>query len=78
MDNAIIVALITLVGTVITVLVSNSSTRHSIMTQLDKHNAVQDERIRTLTDRVEKHNNVIERTYKLEQKVDDLERMVRK
>lgn len=30
--------------------------------------------ITTLADRVEKHNNVIERMFKLEQKVDDMER----
>ena len=34
--------------------------------------AVIDEQIKTLSDRVEKHNQVIERTYKLEVMVADL------
>lgn len=36
--------------------------------------AVIDVEIRNLSERVEKHNNVIERTYKLEQAVEDLKR----
>ena len=47
------------------------------MLELDKHNAVQDERIRHLTEQVEKHNSVIERTFKLEQEVSDLKQEVR-
>jgi len=34
--------------------------------------AIIDLKIQTLSDRVEKHNNVIERVYKLEQQVEDL------
>jgi len=34
--------------------------------------AIIDLKIETLSDRVEKHNNVIERVYKLEQQVEDL------
>ena len=60
MSEAVIVALVggglTLFGTVITVLLSNKSTV-----------AVMNEKIETLTKRVEKHNQVVERTYKLEQ-----------
>lgn len=37
-----------------------------------QHIAVIDVKIDTLSDRVEKHNNVIERTYKLEQAVADI------
>ena len=35
--------------------------------QLDKQTALLEQRLGTLSDRVEKHNNVIERTYKLEE-----------
>ena len=38
-----------------------------IEAQLDKQTALLDERIKGLSDRVDKHNNVIERTYKLEE-----------
>lgn len=50
--------------------------QRDIMSQLEQHNAVQDERIRTLSDRVDAHNRVIERTYKLEGRVDCLSRRV--
>lgn len=50
--------------------------QRDIMAQLEQHNAVQDERIRTLSDRVEAHNKVVERTYKLEGRVDCLSRRV--
>lgn len=50
--------------------------QRDIMTQLEQHNAVQDERIRTLSDRVEAHNRVIERTYRLEGRMDCLSRRV--
>ena len=35
-------------------------------------------RVEQLEKKVDKHNQVIERTFKLEQKVDDLEKVVRK
>lgn len=50
--------------------------QRDIMSQLEQHNAVQDERIRTLSDRVDAHNRVVERTYKLEGRVDCLSRRV--
>lgn len=50
--------------------------QRDIMSQLEQHNAVQDERIRTLSDRVEAHNKVVERTYKLEGRLDCLSRRV--
>ena len=37
--------------------------------------AVLEVQIDTLSERVEKHNNVIERVYKLEQKVDDISKV---
>lgn len=39
-----------------------------------QHIAVIDVKIDTLSERVEKHNNVIERTYKLEQAVEDMKK----
>ncbi len=50
--------------------------QRDIMAKLEQHNAVQDERIRTLSDRVEAHNKVVERTYKLEGRLDCLSRRV--
>lgn len=80
MDSSIVVAIITgglaLVGTLTTVWGSQKRLRDDIMSQLSKHNAVQDERIRVLTESVERHNHVIERTYQLEGRVDCLSRRV--
>lgn len=74
--TALITGLLTLAGTLITVWGSQKKLRDDITAQLSKHNAVQDERIKTLTEKVEKHNNVIERTYQLEGRVDCLSRRV--
>lgn len=48
---------ISLIGIIITALVTNSVTKYRIQ-QLEK--------------KVDKHNNIIERVFKLEQKVEDL------
>ena len=39
-----------------------------------KNAALMEYRLKQLEDKVDKHNQVIERTYKLEQRVDDLEK----
>lgn len=80
MSEAVLVALITggltLLGTVVTVVISH---RQTIAT-LEKNSAVADEKIhgeinvlkadiRTLSNRVEAHNKVVERTYKLEERM---------
>lgn len=70
---AVVTGIFTLTGTVITVAVGQRKTRSEIETQLDKHNAIQDERIKTLTKQVEKHNQVVERVYRLEEDVKHLE-----
>ena len=84
MSEAVLVALITggltLIGTVVTVVVSH---RQTIAT-LEKNSAVADEKIqgeinvlkadiRTLSNRVEAHNKMVERTYQLERRADVLE-----
>ena len=44
----------------------------SVNADFQQQFAVMDVKIETLSNRVEKHNNVIERTYKLEQAVTDI------
>ena len=67
MDNwltfagVVFTALLSLAG----VVYSNRATRKVVLYRVDQ-----------LEKKVEKHNNVIERVYKLEQKVDDLEKKV--
>ena len=77
MSDAVLVALIsgilTLAGTALTVVLTHKST----LAEIDKKNAVANEAIkgelnvikadiRTLSNRVDAHNNLIERTYNLE------------
>lgn len=84
MSDAIIVAVFSLVGTIITVWAANKHTLNELDkkselndakldAKLEKHQAVTDTKIDELTRKVEKHNNVIERTYKLEGRMDEAE-----
>lgn len=59
--GAAVTALLSLIG----VIVSNNSTRKVIVVRVDQ-----------LEKKVEKHNQVIERTFKLEQKVEDIGKKV--
>lgn len=49
----------------------------SLDAKLEKHQAVTDTKIEELTRKVEKHNNLIERTYRLEGAVTELQHDVR-
>lgn len=70
MDSTIIVAIITGICTIVGVLVTSLANSKNIDLKLDKQQAVFEahvsEKIASLQSRVEKHNQVIERTYKLE------------
>jgi len=59
--DVIISGAVSLVGTIVTVVISGSVTQY---------------RIKQLEQKVEKHNNVLERTFKLESKVETLEELV--
>ena len=84
MSDAVIAAMISaglaLIGTVITVVKTNQATLAALdkkselsdaklESELKKHQAVTDTKIDELTKKVEKHNNMIERTYELERKM---------
>lgn len=92
MNDAVIVALVsgvlTLIGTVITVLAANKQTLSAldkkselsdaqIKAQLERHQAVTDTLIDELTRKVDKHNNLIERTYKLEGEMVEVQHDIR-
>lgn len=64
---SIISSVLTLVGVVITVIATQKRHSNEIEQKLEVHYAVIDEKIDNLTKETEKHNSVIERTYKLEQ-----------
>lgn len=84
MDTSVLVAVITgsiaLIGTIITVMTTNRAT----LAALSEQSKISDEKINgeikgikikidDLSDRVEKHNQIVERTYKLESRVSVLE-----
>lgn len=84
MSEAVIVALISGGVTLIGIIASHFST----IDKLDKQSAVADEKIngkinvlqadiRTLSNRVEAHNKVVERTYQLERRADVLEEKIK-
>ena len=64
------VALITLIGTVITTKAGNDKIQHD----LDKHNAVQDTKLEELTREVRQHNDKATRIPVIEQRVTALEK----
>ena len=73
MSEAILVALITgglsLIGVVITCMVGNKKTTNEVTHKLEVHQAVTDAKLEALRQEVNKHNNVIERTFRLEGQV---------
>lgn len=86
---ATVLAALVSAAAAITVSVLNSRAQHkSLLIELEKHDQLQAYRIEQLEKKVEKHNNLIERTYELERKtalldeqmhvanhrIDDLER----
>ena len=88
MSEAVIAAIISaglaLVGTVITVVKTNQATLAALdkkselsdaklEAELKKYTAVTDTKIEELTQKVEKHNNLIERVYKLEGRMNEAE-----
>ena len=70
----VITSVVTICTTIFTVKTGNQHMQDTLTQELDKHNAVQDERIRNLTQQVEKHNNVVTRMFTLEEKVSNLEK----
>lgn len=66
MNDAIIVALISLLGTIISVYLSGKSTQDKVTAELHTQNEVQNVKIQNLTDEVKKHNEFAVRIPKLE------------
>ena len=88
MTEAVIVAAISLIGTIITVMAANRKTLSELDkkselsdqrldAKLERHQAVTDTKIDALTRTVEKHNQMIERTFKLEGRMDEAEHDIR-
>lgn len=68
--STVVVALISLIGTVFTTKAGNEKIQH----ELDKHNAVQDTKLEELTREVRQHNEFATRIPVIEQRVTALEK----
>lgn len=71
---AIVTGLLTVVATVITV----SGGNNKIEAELEKHEAVQDEKITELTREVRQHNEFASRIPRIEERLDNDERRIEK
>lgn len=69
MSDAVLVALITGGFSVLAVLLTNAAANSQMQTQMDKQLALFQQQLAVLSERVAKHNNLIDRTYLLEQAV---------
>ena len=73
MNTGIFTAVFSGAVSVFVALIGVWSSHNRILTELQKHNAVQDERIERLTEEVRRHNQLIDRTYRLESRMSALE-----
>lgn len=74
MDSAIIVSIVSGALSLIGIIITNVSSNRKIEHQLEVSMAVTDTKLEDLTKQVEKHNQIVERTFKLEQAFEDLKR----
>lgn len=77
MADAVIVAIITGVLSLVGVIISNTASYTRTISIVEKAQAVTDERIEQLTKAVHAHNTLVERTYKLESTTDLLEEKIK-
>ena len=67
MDSAIIVSIVSGALSLIGIIITNVSSNRKIEHQLEVSMAVTNTKLEDLTKQVEKHNNVVERVFKLEE-----------
>ena len=65
--GTILSAIISAASAVVVCLITQNRQAIKLEAKLEKQTALLDQRLQTLSERVEKHNNVIDRTYKLEE-----------
>lgn len=74
MDSSIWVSIITGALSLAGIIITNVSSNRKVERQLEVSMAVTDTKLEALAKQVEKHNQIVERTFKLEQAVEDLKR----
>lgn len=71
--ETILGAIISAVAAIFVCVLNSNLQNKKIIAEMEKHNAVQSEQIKNLDKKVNKHNQLIERTYRLEQDLAVLE-----
>jgi hypothetical protein len=74
MDSAIVVSIVTGIFSLFGIITTNVLSNRKIEHQLETSMAVTNTKLEGLTKQVERHNQIIERTFKLEQAVADLQK----
>ena len=69
MWGTIVAALISAAAAIIVCIINSNANHKKLLSELDKRDALQAYRIEQLEIKVDKHNNLVERTYGLEQHV---------
>lgn len=67
MTGTIIAALISAAAAIAVCIINNNANHKKLITELEKRDALQAYRIEQLEKKVDKHNNLVERTYHLEE-----------
>ena len=65
--EVIVSSIISAVAAIVVGVFTSNAQHRRTLAEIDKQNALQQQRIEILTNRVDKHNNLIERTYHLEE-----------
>lgn len=76
MDSAIVVAVISAIVTIATVIINSNTTRNKITSELRVNQAVTDERIKTLTEEVRRHNGMMEKIPIMEEQIKNVNHRV--
>lgn len=71
--STIIASVISACAAILVCVISSSAQNKKIINEIDKHNELQSYKIEQLTLKVEKHNKVIDRVYRLE-RFDEVEK----
>ena len=62
-------ALISAAAAIIVSVINGNSNHKKLLMELDKHDSLQEYRLIQLENKVDKHNNLMERTFRLEEKM---------
>lgn len=70
-------ALISAAAAIVVCIINSNSNHKKLLSELEKRDELQAYRIEQLEKKVDKHNNLVERTYELEKKTDVQEEKIR-